>query len=124
MEPDAEQRALLSSAVVEFIDRFLDARADARMSSPPPDRELIASLLSPPPGAGGALGPLLARLDAAIDTGFDTASGGFLSYIPTGGLFASALGSFLATATNRYTPATPRIALLPSTARETERSQS
>ena len=103
MEPHGEQRKLVGEAVLKFLDRFEESRASAPATSPPADAALIEQLLAPPPEKGVAIEPLLNALDQAVDTGFDTSSPGFLSYIPTGGLYTSSLGSFLGAGTNRYT---------------------
>jgi aromatic-L-amino-acid decarboxylase len=103
MEPDGEQRQLVGGAVLDFLDRFEESRGAAPATSPPADAALIEQLLAPPSDEGVAIEPLLRLLDQAVDTGFDTSSPGFLSYIPTGGLYTSSLGSFLGAGTNQYT---------------------
>lgn len=86
-----------------FIERFIDARADAPVFHGAADPELVERLLTPPTEAGGPIGPLLELVTLAVDTGFDTASGRFLSYIPSGALYSAALGTYLGAAINRYT---------------------
>jgi aromatic-L-amino-acid decarboxylase len=93
----------VEDAVVAFVNRFLETRPDALAVLPPATPDLIADLLTPPPAEGVPIDQILKTFDAAIETGFDTTAPGFLSYIPTGGLFTSALGSFLGAATNQYT---------------------
>jgi aromatic-L-amino-acid decarboxylase len=89
--------------VLAYLAHFEESRRTAPTSAAPPDSELVASLLSSPPEEGVGIERLLNVLDQAVDTGFDTSSPGFLSYIPTGGLYTSSLGSFLGAATNQYT---------------------
>jgi aromatic-L-amino-acid decarboxylase len=103
MEPNGEQRKLVGEAVLAYLDHFEESRRTAPTSVAPPDSELVASLLASPPEEGVGIERLLNVLDHAVDTGFDTSSLGFLSYIPTGGLYASSLGSFLGAGTNQYT---------------------
>ena len=54
------------------------------------------------PEAGRPLPGLLERLRPAIAKSYNTAGPGYLAYIPGGGVYASALADFVATATNRY----------------------
>jgi aromatic-L-amino-acid/L-tryptophan decarboxylase len=103
IESDANQRSDLGRVILDYVNRSLQVSAEGPASSPPATAEVISTLLAPPPETGAQLETLLKRLDAAFDTGFDTNSAGFLSYIPTGGLYTSALGSFIGAATNRYT---------------------
>ena len=103
IEPDADHRAALGEATLSFVNQFIDQRGDAPASSDPVDPGLINELLAAPGEIGVDLESLLDKLNRATDTGFDTASGRFLSYIPSGGLYTAALGSFLGSALNRYT---------------------
>ena len=62
---------------------------------------------------------LLERLGPAIAKSYNTAGPGYLAYIPGGGVYASALADFIATATNRYvgvTAAAPALAQIEETA--------
>ena len=52
---------------------------------------------------GRPLAELLDVVDRAATKGFDTANPGFVGYIPGGGLYAAAIGDFLACVVNRYT---------------------
>jgi len=103
LDADLDETLVIQDAVVAFVHRFLETRPDSPATLPPASPDLIAALLAPPPAQGSSIDELLASFDAAIGTGFDTTSPGFLSYIPTGGLFTSALGSFLGAVTNQYT---------------------
>jgi len=71
------------------------------------------------PEAGRPLDDVLARLGPAIAKSYNTAGPGYLAYIPGGGVYASALADFVATATNRYvgvTAAAPVLAQVEETA--------
>ena len=103
MEPDADERAALERAVSAFINRFLDERHDAPVFHGPANPALVEQLLAPPDEIGTAVEGLLDRIARAVDTGFDTASGGFLSYIPSGALYSASLGTYLGSVLNRYT---------------------
>lgn len=101
----AEQRAVMGRQVLEFLDGWLDRRDSAPASWPEPDDQLLETLLDEPGEDGRNLADLLDAVGKATDTGFDTAGGGFLSYIPSGGLHAAALGALIGSVTNQYTGA-------------------
>ena len=105
LEPSGDVIAGLGADVLAYADRFLGERTSAAASSAGHDPGLIEDLLAMPPAHGADLDDVLRRLDQAIATGFDTASGRFLSYVPSGALYTSALGTFLGAVTNRYSGA-------------------
>jgi aromatic-L-amino-acid decarboxylase len=102
-DPSLEEMQELGAAVVELASRFVDDRYTARSSDYTDLEELLAVLDVPPPAAGTRLDALLAIVERAAGKGFDTANPGFVGYIPGGGLYAAALGDFLACVLNRYT---------------------
>lgn len=103
IEPDFEQRQALGEAVLAFVNQFVEGRQTSPASWGATDAQLTAALSAPPPERGVDIEPLLGLVQEATETGFDTAGPGFLSYIPTGGLYTSALGSLIGAAVNRYT---------------------
>jgi aromatic-L-amino-acid/L-tryptophan decarboxylase len=65
--------------------------------------ELAQSLVESMPEEGSSLEETLELLfERAIPRSFNTASPGYLAYIPGGGLFASAVASLIGAAANRY----------------------
>ncbi len=86
-----------------LVHRFIDELADAPVLHGPADQVLIDELLVGPGETGVDITGLLGRIERAVNTGFDTASGRFLSYIPSGGLYTAALGTYLGAVLNRYT---------------------
>lgn len=65
--------------------------------------EAARALASPLPREGTPFEELLATLfEQAVPRSFNTASPGYLAYVPGGGLFASALADLIAGAVNRY----------------------
>lgn len=106
LQLDRQQRTALESQVTSFVGTFLDELDDGPASYPPVDRALIDELLTPPADGPTDLEPLLKTVLTAARTGFDTASGGHLSFIPNGGLISSALARYIAAALNRWTGGT------------------
>ncbi len=65
--------------------------------------EIAKALREPPPEAGADFETLLKFLmERVIPVSINTAHPAYMGYIPGGGLYPSALASFLAAATNRY----------------------
>ncbi len=65
---------------------------------------LCRALREPAPEQGEALGPLLDLVfDQCVPPSFNAASGGYLAFIPGGGLYPAALADFIANAVNRFT---------------------
>ena len=65
---------------------------------------LCRDLAQPPPEQGRDLEEALAPLfDDWIYRSYNSAGGGYLAYVPGGGVFPAALGGFVADALNRYT---------------------
>ena len=100
--PLAEMRAM-GELVVDLAARFVDGRYDARIFDDADLAPLLETLAGPPPRTGTALPDLLDTISTAAGKGFDPANPGFVGYIPGGGLYAAALGDFLACVLNRYT---------------------
>ena len=105
LDPDPAQPEALNSDVMEYVGRFYAGREHAPALAPRPPDGLIEALHAPPSEHGAPIESLLATLDRAVATGFDTAAGSFLSYIPAGGVHAGAIGAFLGAVINRYTAA-------------------
>ncbi len=103
IEPEPDDRAALERAVSAFVNRFLDERATAQVVHGPADAALVGRLLAAPSEAGVDINDLLGLVEQATETGFDTASPRFLSYIPSGALYSAALGTYLGAVLNRYT---------------------
>lgn len=93
----------MGAEVIDFASRFIDDRYMAAASDYDGLDSLLPVLAEPPPHDGMPLSKLLTTLDTAAGKGFDTANPGFVGYIPGGGLYAAALGDFIACVINRYT---------------------
>ena len=72
---------------------------------PPAEVEAFcAALPVSPPEAPQPVGPILDQLfEEWIPSSYLTTGPGYLAYVPGGGLFASAIATFIAAATNRFT---------------------
>ena len=102
LEPAPEELEAQTRAVADFVlahVRSLGAQPSFDLDGVD---ELRASFREPLPEAGRPLAGLLERLAPAIAKSYNTAGPGYLAYIPGGGVYASALADFIATATNRY----------------------
>lgn len=106
VELDADERHRLAESVLAFTEDYLERLADTPASWPPIDDSLVAALARPPSEAGSDIATLLSLVQRALQTGIDTSSGKFLSYIPSGGIYSAAMGRLLGAITNRYTGGT------------------
>ena len=102
LDPGATRRRHLRSAAVASTERFL-----RRIETAPAYEEAGAAalrLLETPISEHGI--PLREAIDIlehdVVRPGGNPASGGYLAYIPGGGIYHSALGDFIAAATNKY----------------------
>jgi glutamate/tyrosine decarboxylase-like PLP-dependent enzyme len=115
LEPDAADRARLMALALDHAQAFLGGLADGpsyrdwdRASAAPPAPEFAEGGRNP----AEVFGFLGSNVDGP---GITTASPRFMGYIPGGGLFHSAIGDFLAAASNKYSgfaPAAPGAARL------------
>src|SRR5262245_61736578 len=102
-DPPLDEMQAIGAAAVELASRFIDERYTTVASDYDGLDELLPELGQPPPNDGVPLSRLLTTLKTAAGKGFDTANPGFVGYIPGGGLYAAAIGDFLACVVNRYT---------------------
>lgn len=102
LEPGEHERARLLTQAAAYGDEFLNAigTIPAYVETEEQGKGLYASPFGEEPSD---LAPLLGLIGRHVDRpGLNPASGGHLGYIPGGGLYASALGDYLADITNRY----------------------
>ncbi|MEL6637132.1 MAG: aminotransferase class I/II-fold pyridoxal phosphate-dependent enzyme [Bacteroidota bacterium] len=102
LDPDPALRADWNRLVQDYADGFLSSVAETPAYVETEDKG--SGLLDwPVPEEGRDLSELLAVLRENVDgPGLNPASGGHLAYIPGGGVYATALGDYLAAVTNRY----------------------
>jgi aromatic-L-amino-acid decarboxylase len=119
LEPEPQELEAQTRAVADFVLahlRTLDAQPSFDLDGV---EELRTSFREAVPETGRSLPDLLQRLRPGIAKSYNTAGPGYLAYIPGGGVFASALADFVATATNRYVGvpgAAPALAQIEETA--------
>ena len=106
LEPDGPTRARLTELVVAYLDRWFEAASTMEAHAGEAAPEVVATLRRPPDEQGRSLGEILEDLEKAGDSGILHPSGGHMSYIPNAGLYAAALGEFLAAGLNRFTGVT------------------
>ena len=102
LEPAPEELEAQTRAVADFVLAHVRSLAEQPSFDLDGVDELRASFREPLPEASRPLAGLLQRLAPAIAKSYNTAGPGYLAYIPGGGVYASALADFIATATNRY----------------------
>jgi aromatic-L-amino-acid decarboxylase len=94
------------AAAGAFAERFVERLPDAPASGPVDSglHDRIRSTIGERPGS---LDDSLELLREATGEGFNTTSGGFMAYIPGGGLYAAAVADYLACVVNRYVGIAP-----------------
>jgi hypothetical protein len=92
----------LSEQVIDYLVSFVEGRRDAPASDFDGVAELLERARGGVPEQGRPLAELLDFVAAATAKGHDTTGDGWLAYVPGGGIFTSALGEFIARATNRF----------------------
>lgn len=112
-----EMRALVEAALDRIVDH-IESLPSQTVSDTTGGFELARLLAEPLPEEGTPFADLFDLLfDRAVRPTYNTASPGYLAYIPGGGLFHSAVADLIADATNRYTSvyaAAPALAQLES----------
>lgn len=103
LEPDAETMRRRIGAVVDRVVSHLVTLPEQPMDGTAQAVEVARAVHQELPEHPTELAELLRVIfDEAAPASFNTAAPGYLAYIPGGGLFDSALASFVADAVNRY----------------------
>ncbi|HEX9775001.1 MAG TPA: aminotransferase class I/II-fold pyridoxal phosphate-dependent enzyme [Actinomycetota bacterium] len=103
LEPDAGQMEAMARAATAYVVGHLEGLPDAPAADLDGADDLAATFRDSPPEEPRAFEELLTRIAPAVDKSFNTAGPGYLAFIPGGGLYSSALATFVAGAVNRYT---------------------
>lgn len=101
LDPDTAQRSKVTGEVEQYANGFLNSLDERKtfIQSGYDDATLSITDFSKENDAGEVMQLLKEHLE---DPGINTAHGGHLGYIPGGGLYAAALGDYLADITNKY----------------------
>jgi aromatic-L-amino-acid decarboxylase len=107
LEPsEAELHDLLMRAS-GFVERLVSGLPDAPVSWPDLDEGLHAEIRTTIDEQGGSFDRGLSLMERGLAEGFNTASPGFMAYIPGGGVISAAIADLVACATNRYVGMSP-----------------
>jgi len=99
----AEMRALVEAALDRIVEH-IESLPSQPVSDTRGGCELASRLVEPMPETGAPLSELLDLIfDQAVRPTFNTASPGYLAFIPGGGLFHAAVADLIADSINRYT---------------------
>jgi aromatic-L-amino-acid/L-tryptophan decarboxylase len=103
LEPNAEQRFRWREQVIQYTEAFLESMQDLPAFLVTED-EGVGILNSPISETSIPIEQVLDLLKNHVDRpgGNEGISSGYLAYIPSGGLYASALGDYIAAVTNRF----------------------
>lgn len=102
LEPDGPTFDAITSECVAFVRDHLMTLASQPSEDLDEAEALCTSFGEPVPEHGQPLGEILARLGPAIAKSVNTAGPGFLGYVPGGGVYAAALGDYIALSVNRF----------------------
>lgn len=103
LDLNAAALAALCDEVRDLILRHHAGLPDAFVGQSEGGAALAEAMREPEAAAGPTPAPeLLAVVEQALSVTYNTASGGYLAYVPGGGLPAAAVGDLLASALNRY----------------------
>jgi aromatic-L-amino-acid/L-tryptophan decarboxylase len=102
LDPSPEEMRAMGEAALDYVIGFIHGLEDAPAQNVDGALDDALRLKASPPEHGGPFEDAFAQFREAAARSLETAGPGYLPYIPGGGLFASALGQFLAMAVNRF----------------------
>jgi aromatic-L-amino-acid decarboxylase len=101
-DPSPEEMRAMGEAALDYVIGFIHGLEDAPAQNVDGALEAALRLKASPPEEGGDFQDVLGEFRDAASRALETAGPGYLPYIPGGGLFASALGQFMAMSVNRF----------------------
>jgi aromatic-L-amino-acid decarboxylase len=102
LEPGPEQMRAMGETALGYLVEFVQSQDEAAASDVEGAIEAAHSVRGAPPDGPGSFDQLMDTVDLIAANSYNTTGPGFLPFIPGGGLYASALGDFLATGINRF----------------------
>ena len=102
LEPGPEQMRTMGEAALGYLIEFVQSQDEAAAMDVEGAIEAARSVRGTPPDGPGSFDQLMDTVDLIAANSYNTTGPGFLPFIPGGGLYASALGDFLATGINRF----------------------
>ena len=102
LDPTPEQMREMGTAALEYLIDFIGAQPEMPASDTGGAIEAARTVRGAPPEHGGSFDRLMDGVDLIAAHAYNTTGPGYLPFIPGGGLFAAALGDFVATGINRY----------------------
>ena len=102
LEPDAATRQNALRKVADYTESYLDGLAARPIYQPPEDAAATLSALQISEQPDSIDSALKLLHEHVTTVGHGLGSDRFFAYIPSGGLYQSALGDFIAAVTNRY----------------------
>ena len=102
LDPSPEQMRAMGEAALKYVIGFIHGLDEAPAQNVEGALEAARRLAASPPEEGGSFEDVFAAFRDAASRAYETCGPGYLPYIPGGGLYAAALGQFLAMAVNRF----------------------
>ena len=103
LEPSSDELRQMIELATDHLVRFLEALPEMPLDGTASGAELARSLVEAMPTQGAALDELLNLLfEQVIPCSYNTAGGGYLAYIPGGGLPQSGVAELISNVVNRY----------------------
>jgi aromatic-L-amino-acid/L-tryptophan decarboxylase len=102
LDPTPEQMREMGRAALDYLVEFTASQDEQAALDVEGAIDAARSVRAAPPKDGGSFDRLMDQVDLIAAKAYNTTGPGYLPFIPGGGLFAAALGDFLATGINRF----------------------
>jgi aromatic-L-amino-acid/L-tryptophan decarboxylase len=102
LDPTPDQMREMGSAALDYLVEFTATQDEQAALDVEGAIDAARSVRAAPPEDGGSFDRLMDQVDLIAAKAYNTTGPGYLPFIPGGGLFAAALGDFLATGINRF----------------------
>ena len=102
LDPTPEQMREMGRAALDYLVEFTASQDEQAALDVEGAIDAARSVRAAPPEDGGSFDRLMDQVDLVAAKAYNTTGPGYLPFIPGGGLFAAALGDFLAAGINRF----------------------